>query len=135
MKTSILSIVLGMLIVGAYALTTTAQVGESNAAQAESSARTQLRTIATAEVVYLESYRGKYATIPEMISAGVLDRRFEMPVSGYSFDVKLQLEGKTYFAIATPVDNVGRYAYFITTDAVVRFGAGPEGTPIGQPVR
>jgi hypothetical protein len=131
MKTSILSIVLGMLIVGAYALTTT----ESNAVQAESSARTQLRVINTAEVVYLESYRGKYATIPEMISAGLLDRRFAMPVGGYSFDVKLQLDGKTYFAIATPVGNAGSYAYFSSTDAVVRYGAGPEGTPIGQPVR
>lgn len=103
-------------------------------ARVESAAVSQLRTINTAEVVYLSSHEGKYGTLSDMITAGLLDKRFSEPISGYAFDVKLQQSGTGYLAIATPTDNVGRYSFNSSSDAVIRYSAGPDGTAIGQPV-
>ena len=100
----------------------------------ESAARAQLRTINTEEVAYF-STGGKYGTIQDLISAGLLDRRYAGEIDGYSYAVQVQEQGKNYSVTATPVGNAGRYSYMSTSDAVVRYGAGPAGTPIGQPVR
>jgi hypothetical protein len=102
---------------------------------AESSGRAQLRTINTEEVTYSSSTGGKYGTIQELISAGLLDRRYEGEIDGYSFQVQVQEQGKNYSATAIPVGNADRYAYMSTSDTVVRYGGGRTGTAIGQPVR
>jgi hypothetical protein len=101
----------------------------------ESAARTQLRTINTEEVAYFSSTGGKYGTIQDLISAGLLDRRYVGEIDGYSYAVQVQEQGKNYSVTATPVGNAGRYSYMSTSDAVVRYGSGPTRTPIGQPVR
>jgi prepilin-type N-terminal cleavage/methylation domain-containing protein len=86
----------------------------------ESSAVAQLRTINTAEVTYLSSNAGAYGSIPELITAGLLDGRFSGSVSGYSFTVTAS--GSDYTANATPSStNAGRYGYYSTPDAVVRY--------------
>jgi hypothetical protein len=103
--------------------------------RAESAARTELRTINTEEVAYFSSTGGKYGTIEDLISAGLLDRRFAGEIGGYSFEVHLQGEGKNYLVTATPVGNAGRYSFRSTSDGVIRYGTGPAGTPTGQPVR
>src|SRR5438552_5997055 len=59
-------------------------VGSRQAAN-ESSALANVRTINTAEVVYLSSNGGKYGSIPDMIKAGLLDARFNGPVSGFNW--------------------------------------------------
>jgi prepilin-type N-terminal cleavage/methylation domain-containing protein len=93
----------------------------SRQAAQESSAVAQLRTINTAEVTYLSSNQGSYGSIPELITAGLIDNRFTGSVSGYNFTVTAS--GTTYTANATPTSsNAGRYGYFATTDAVVRWG-------------
>ena len=102
---------------------------------AESAARAELRTINTEEVAYFSSTGGKYGTIQDLISAGLLDRRYAGEIDGYSYEVQVQEQGNNYSATATPVGNAGRYSYMSTSDAVVRYGVGPTGTPIGQPVR
>jgi hypothetical protein len=107
--------------------------GPPNNEQAESSAVEQLRVINTAEVTY-SSTGGKYGTIQNMMAAGLLDPRFAGEIYGYSFEVRL-LGPTNYLAIASPVGNVGRYVYSSAPDAVIRYSAGPAGTPIGQPVR
>jgi len=104
-------------------------------AQAESNAVAQLRTINTAEVTYFSTTHGKYGTTQEMISAGLLDRRFAGEIYGYSFEVRVTQGGQNYLISASPVGNVGRYSYTSSADAVIRYGSGPAGTPIGQPVR
>jgi hypothetical protein len=104
-------------------------------AQAESAAVVQLRVINTAEVTFLASAGGKYGTIQDMISAGLLDARFANQVNGYSFDVRLQQQGRNYLAMATPVGNLGLHSFSSTSDAIIRYSAGPAGTPIGQPVQ
>ena len=113
----------------------------SRQAAQESSAVAQIRTINTAEVTYLSSNGGNYGSIPELITAGLLDGRFATSVSGYTFGV--QASGSDYTATATPTStNAGRFGYFSVPDAVVRyqtatsttcnpcFPAGQSGAPV-----
>ena len=92
----------------------------SRQAAQESSAVAQIRTVNTAEVTYLSSNGGNYGSIPELITAGLLDSRFATSVSGYTFAV--QASGSDYTAVATPTStNAGRYGYMSLPDAVVRY--------------
>jgi type IV pilus assembly protein PilA len=95
----------------------------SRQAANESAAVANIRTINTAEVTYLSSAGGNYGSIPELITAGLLDSRFTGAVSGYSFTVTAT--GSDYTANAAPTSaNSGRYSYYSTPDAVVRYGTG-----------
>src|SRR2546425_11156856 len=92
----------------------------SRQAAQESSAVAQLRTVNTAEVTYLSSNQGSFGDIPSLITAGLLDARFATSVPGYAFSVPAS--GSNYTAIATPTStNAGRYGYYSTPDAVVRY--------------
>ena len=92
----------------------------SRQAAQESSAVAQIRTVNTAEVTYLSSAGGNYGSIPQLITAGLLDGRFATSVSGYTFTVAAS--GSDYTATATPTStNAGRYGYYSTPDAVVRY--------------
>ena len=92
----------------------------SRQAAQESSAVAQIRTVNTAEVTYLSSNGGNYGSVPELITAGLLDTRFASSVSGYVFAVTAS--GTDYTASATPTStNAGRYGYYSTPDAVVRY--------------
>ena len=92
----------------------------SRQAAQESSAVAQLRTINTAQVTYLSSNAGSYGSIPQLITQGLLDSRFAGSVSGYNFTVTAS--GSDYTANASPSStNAGRYGYYATPDAVVRF--------------
>jgi len=92
----------------------------SRQAAQESSAVAQVRTINTAEVTYLSSNGGNYGSVPQLITAGLLDTRFASSVSGYVFAVTAS--GTDYTATATPTStNAGRYGYYSTPDAVVRY--------------
>lgn len=111
----------------------------SRQAANESAAVANLRTINTAEVTYLSSAAGNYGTIGALISAGLLDNRFNGAVSGYNFSVSAS--GSDYTATAQPTSaNSGRYGYFSTPDAVVRYstlssgcgGTGGNCFPTGQ---
>src|SRR2546428_7251491 len=73
----------------------------SRQAANESAAIANLRTIATAEVVYASSSRGNYAGIPALMSAGLLDARFNSAVNGYVFAITVS--GRNFSATATPV--------------------------------
>jgi prepilin-type N-terminal cleavage/methylation domain-containing protein len=93
----------------------------SRQAAQESSAVSNIRTINTAEVTYLSSNAGNYGSLPELVTAGLLDTRFgTSQVSGYSFVVAAS--GSDYTATATPTStNAGRFGYYSTPDAVVRY--------------
>ena len=96
----------------------------SRQAAQESSAVAQIRTINTAEVTYLSSNGGNYGSIPELITAGLLDTRFATSVSGYVFTVTALASDYTANAIPTST-NAGRYGYYSTPDAVVRYQTAP----------
>ena len=92
----------------------------SRQAAQESSAVAQLRTVNTAQVTYLSSNAGAYGSVPELITQGLLDSRFTGSVSGYTFTV--DASGSDYTASATPTStNAGRFGYYSTPDAVVRY--------------
>ena len=98
----------------------------SRQAANESATVANVRTINTAEVTYLSSAGGNYGSIPELITAGLLDSRFATSVSGYTFAV--QASSTDYTAFATPTSaNAGRYAYYSTPDAVVRYQTATSG--------
>ena len=98
----------------------------SRQAAQESSAVSNIRTVNTAEVTYLSSNGGNYGSIPELITAGLLDNRFATSVSGYVFAVTAS--GSDYTANATPTSaNAGRYAYYSLPDAVVRYSTASTG--------
>jgi type IV pilus assembly protein PilA len=106
----------------------------SRQAANESAAVSNLRTINTAEVTYLSSAGGSYGSLPELVTAGLLDTRFNTAtVSGYSFAVAAS--GQDYTAMANPSSaNSGRYAYFSLPDAVIRYQTGSTGcgSPTGD---
>jgi hypothetical protein len=78
-----------------------------------------LRTINTAQVTY-RSWRGSYGTIPELITAGLLDSRYATSLSGYTFTIDASVSG--YTATATPTSTkAGRFGYYSLEDAVVRY--------------
>jgi type IV pilus assembly protein PilA len=86
----------------------------------ESAAVAQLRTINTAEVTYLSSNQGAFGSIPDLVTQGLLDSRFLGSVSGYNFTVAAS--GPNYTANADPTStNSGRFGYYSTPDAVIRF--------------
>ncbi len=86
----------------------------------EAGAVSQLRTFNTAEVTYLSSTGGNFGSIPELITAGLLDVRFTDPVSGYSFSITAS--GQVYTAAAYPTStNNGRFGYYTLPDGFVRY--------------
>src|SRR5256886_4035524 len=86
----------------------------------ESSAVAQIRTINTAEITYLSSNQGAFGGVPELITQGLLDSRFSGSVSGYSFTVTASSTDYTAAAIPTST-NAGRFGYYSTPDAVIRY--------------
>jgi prepilin-type N-terminal cleavage/methylation domain-containing protein len=95
----------------------------SRQAANESSAVANVRTINTAEVTYLSSSGGSYGTVANLVTAGLIDSRFNGAVSGYSFTVTAS--GADYTVDAYPTStNSGRFGYYSLPDAVVRYQTG-----------
>jgi len=93
---------------------------------AESEGMTSLRMINRAEITYLSS-AGKFGSIPELVSQGLLDKKFLYPVSGYTLAVSIS--GSNYTATAMPNStNAGKYGYSSGPDAVIRYAVTPTET-------
>lgn len=103
----------------------------SRQAANESAAVANIRTINTAQVTYLSSAGGNFGSITNLISAGLVDSRFSGTVSGYIYTVVVS--GADYTANANPASsNTGRYGYYSTPDAVVRYSTATSLAPSGQ---
>jgi prepilin-type N-terminal cleavage/methylation domain-containing protein len=86
----------------------------------ESSAVSHVRTVNIEEANYSLSTGGNFGTISDLVSAGMLDSRFNGSVSGYSFTITAS--GPDYTVTATPTSlNSGRYGYYSTPDSVIRY--------------
>jgi prepilin-type N-terminal cleavage/methylation domain-containing protein len=86
----------------------------------ESAAVAQIRTINSVENSYISSNQGSFGTIPQLITAGMIDSRFAGSISGYTFT--LDASGSTYTVAATPTSvNAGRFGYYSTPDGVIRY--------------
>jgi prepilin-type N-terminal cleavage/methylation domain-containing protein len=107
----------------------------SRQAANESAAVANIRTINTAQVTYLSSNGGLYGSVSNLVSAGLVDSRFNGTVSGYNYTVTLggTPAGQDYTADATPASsNTGRYGYYSLPDAVVRYSTFASLAPAGQ---
>jgi type IV pilus assembly protein PilA len=89
----------------------------------ESAAVANLRNINTAEATYILSSSGNYASLPDLITAGLMDTRFTGSVSGYLYDVSNYVGGFSADAMPSGL-NAGRYGYSIYTDSVIRYATG-----------
>src|SRR5262249_45701263 len=129
--TSMLVLFPTMVATGIIAAVGIPSLLRSRQAANESAAIANLRTIATAQVTYLSSSRGSYASMPALISAGLLAQRFSSEISGYVFAITIS--GRNYTATATPVSSEsGRYGYLVAADGVVRYSTVPGQAPPGQ---
>jgi type IV pilus assembly protein PilA len=103
----------------------------SRQAANESAAVGNLRTINTAQVTYLSTAGGNYGDVTALVSAGLLDTRFNSTVSGYAFTITAS--GGDYTADAVPTSaNTGRFGYYSTPDGVVRYSTVASLAPAGQ---
>jgi hypothetical protein len=94
--------------------------GNGRASANESAAVANLRTINTALVTYLSSANGKYGNLQDLVQAGLLDRTFMEAKSGFHFSI-ISI-GSEYAAAAIPASPAtGRFGYFSSPDAVVRY--------------
>jgi len=105
----------------------------SRQAANESAAVANLRTVNTAQVTYLSSSGGNFGDLPALVAAGLLDSTFTSGSvkAGYNFSVAAS--GSNYTAVATPASpNTGRFGYYSTPDAVVRYSTITTLAPAGQ---
>ncbi len=105
----------------------------------ETHAVANLKTVNTAEVQYLSNSQNLYGSIPDLITAGMLDNRYSLGSAGYNFDIQLSANSLDYTATATAQgSNAGRYDYYTRPDYVIRYATDPMRSPSGlsgEPVR
>jgi prepilin-type N-terminal cleavage/methylation domain-containing protein len=103
----------------------------------ETAAVSNLRLVNSAEVSYTVSGGGLYGTVPDLVSAGLLDSRFLTYISGYNFTITASGTDFTAEAVARAA-NDGRYDFYTRPDNVIRYsttvGRAPTGLT-GEPVR
>ena len=105
----------------------------SRQAANESAAVATLRTINTAQITYSSSSSGKYGDIPALISNKLIDDTFTGTKAGYNYTITLDSTSQDYTVEANPSSpNSGRYGYYTTPDAVVRFSTTASLAPAGK---
>ena len=105
----------------------------SRQAANESAAVANLRTINTAEVTYLSGSGGTFGTLDNLIAVKLLDDTFLGTKAGYDYDIDLYDANQGYTAHAVPAStNTGRYGYYSTPDAVIRYSEDASLAPLGQ---
>ncbi len=111
----------------------------SRQAANESAAVANLRNLNSAEVGYSSSHAGVYGSIGDLVSAGLLDNRYQGVMSGYLMTVELSTNALDYTAAATArALTDGRFDYYSIPDYVIRYSTlaarAPSGLS-GEPVR
>jgi type IV pilus assembly protein PilA len=108
----------------------------SRQAANESAAVANMRTLNTAEVTYLSSGGGTYGQILDMVTAGLIDDTFITTTrakAGYLYTMQFDTTtGQDYTLFANPAStNTGRYGYYSTPDATVRYSTDSTKAPSG----
>ena len=100
----------------------------------ETAAVADLKTLTAAQITYSSGLSGAFGTIPQLVSAGLLDNRYNGPLSGYNYSIAVSPNGLDFSAFATAISsNSGRYDYYTTVDYVIRFSTDSTRAPSGQP--
>jgi prepilin-type N-terminal cleavage/methylation domain-containing protein len=104
----------------------------------ESAAAASMKSINVAQNVYLMTNH-IFAPMSALIAAGLLEPRFQTPLSGYSFNVSVTPDRMNYTASADAVSTTtGRYDFYAVADFVIRYTPDSTRAPAGmagQPVR
>ena len=104
----------------------------SRQAANESAAVANVRTLNTAQVTYLSSAAGKYGDMAGLIAEKLVDDTFTGTKAGYTYTITLDSTGQDYTVDAVPASpNTGRYGYYSTPDAVVRYSTTTTLAPAG----
>ena len=97
-----------------------------------------LKALNTAEVQYSSTLSSGFGSVPDLITAGLLDSGFASS-GGYDFVVTLSGDTLDYTAAATArTANDGRYDYYTRPDYVIRYSNNSSRAPSGlsgEPVR
>ena len=105
----------------------------------ESAAVASLRNLNTAQVAYLSTSGGIYGSVNNLVSAGLLDSRYQSLMSGYDIVVTLSVDSLDFTGNATARGpNDGRFDYFTRPDYVIRYSNTASRAPTGlsgEPVR
>ena len=105
----------------------------SRQAANESAAVANVRTINTAQVTYLSSAAGSYGDMAGLIATKLVDDTFTGTKAGYTYSIVLDALKQDYTVTANPASsNTGRYGYYSTPDAVVRYSTTATLAPTGQ---
>jgi len=105
----------------------------SRQAANESAAVANVRTINTAQVTYLSSAAGSYGDMAGLIATKLVDDTFTGTKAGYVYTIVLDTLKQDYTVTANPASsNTGRYGYYSTPDAVVRYSTTATLAPTGQ---
>jgi hypothetical protein len=81
----------------------------------------QLTKITLAEVVYSQQHAGQYATLAELITAGLVPKDLEGPeTTGYIFHVNKAADGKSWYATAEPAQygRTGKLSFYLDASGV-----------------
>jgi prepilin-type N-terminal cleavage/methylation domain-containing protein len=99
----------------------------------ESAAVATFKSLSTAEISYTTFNSGGYATMSEMIGAGLLPQNLNVASSGYTYTVDLALNRRDYTIWATAVSgSEGRYDFYEAPDYVIRYTTDSTRAPSGQ---
>jgi hypothetical protein len=109
---------------------------ELTAVNYERAAIARVRSVNTAEVVYLRMY-GRYGTLRELVAEKLLNSTFEE--GDFPYRVGVTLAGRGYLVTAIPLaGSSGRWAFESQQDGVVRYSARTSLAPrglAGKPVQ
>jgi hypothetical protein len=73
------------------------------------------------QVVYGQQHDGKFASLAELIAAGLVPKDIETPDStGYRFQVNRSADGKSWYATAEPAQygHSGRLSFYLDATGV-----------------
>src|SRR5262245_49011461 len=134
---SLLELLIAVALVVIIAVIAIPSLLKSRQAANEASAVANLRRVEVAQVGYASENHGHYGSIEQLVSAGLLDDRFNRTMSGYDYSVSLSPDTLDYTtnAIARS-SNDGRFDYYFRPDNVIRYSMNPTRAPAdlsGQP--
>ena len=113
----------------------------SRQAANETAAVATLKNMNTAEVTYSSAAAGGgiYATLAELVAAGLVDSSLNSTKAGYNYGVVLSGNRLDYTVTAfAAASTMGRFDYYTTPDYVIRYTSDSTRAPIGlagEPVR
>jgi type II secretory pathway pseudopilin PulG len=129
---SLLELLIIVAILMILAMIAVPSLFRSRQAANESSAVANLRTVSTAEISYSLTNAGRFASVDQLITAGLLDSRYVSTMSGYNIVIEVSPDTLDFTATATArADNEGRFDYFTRPDYVIRYSTAPGRAPVG----